>query len=252
MYRGKVESLMNYLKVLLVAHNQSQGGRGVAFSRKATPESRTLFTSLQVARVAVQQALSDDFDTPRALKLLGDLVSDAARYSMRTLEALDASEPVADRVLHPVEPLMSTAQYVMQTLTLFGLKFPAAFNLNRMLTTPVINRRRSLEGDAVTPCEYSDMEGGGLVSSDAIDSVLEFRSAVRQSGVTGLKQLKQQRKNMAAGDTSSSSFDGMYELDAHLQSLLRQCDEARSRLESSLGIKIDDIAGDKSKWRRVK
>jgi cysteinyl-tRNA synthetase len=224
----------------------------VAFSRKSTAESKALLQFLQTTRIAVQQALSDDFDTPRTLKLLGDLVSDAAQYSMRTVESLDAEQPVADRVLHPVEPLLSTVHYVLQMLTLFGLKFPADFNLVKMLTTPAISRRRSVEGHTESLCDYSDREGGsgnGSVSDDTIDSMMEFRSAVRQSGVLGLKQLKQQRKKIAAGDTS---FDPVKELDVHLQSLLKHCDEARSNLERTLSIKIDDIAGDKSKWRRVK
>eukprot|EP01034_Spumella_vulgaris_P021562 gene21562-27600_t len=252
-FRSRVENMLNYTKVLLTAHSNCQGGRGVSFSRKSTTESLALTQSLHTTRAALQQALSDDFDTPRAVKLLADLLGDAAQYAVRTLESVDSPGHDSGRVMHPIEPLVSSVQYVLDTLNMFGLKFSQAHNVNKMLIAPVLARRRVREGAAAK--DYSDLdgqggEGGGAVSSEAIDSALEFRSTIRQCGVSGLKSLKQHKKKITTGD--ASSFDAAQELESHLLTVMRHCDEARTNLERSFGIKIDDIAGDKSKWRSVK
>lgn len=241
-FRAKVESYMNYVRVLLESHARTQGGDSVSSSRRSTVESLALDRSLRATRAAVHAALADDFDTPRVLKMLGDLVGDATQYSLLTMTALQECTGLSkskDIVLHPVEPLIAASQYILKTLTALGLHFPTSFSLSSMLLAPVAGQVGS----------SGDNNNSNKISSDAIESVLAFRSAIRQTGVTGLKNLKKAKK--AQSKSERPMVDHQEVLESHLLALLAQCDEARNSIEQSFGIKIDDIAGDKSKWRFV-
>jgi cysteinyl-tRNA synthetase len=80
---------------------------------------------LQACQAAVDAALRDDFDTPRALQLLMGLCSKANVY---------AAEVLADESVS-VAPLPDVQQYVTSTLQMFGLSFPNALSVSYLVAS---------------------------------------------------------------------------------------------------------------------
>ncbi len=241
-YRAKVESFQQYVKALLAAHHRassckhtdSSSSSKVCSSRKSTAESLALEMVLQQAKDRVQAALCDDFDTPCVLRLLGDLVGEATAYSVLTLKTLSPDHiaisnstsggsgsssssvamPAAVRgaVLHPVEPLLAVSTYIAHILSMFGLRFASRVDLNHVLVSHYIaSNGASSDGGA------GESGSGGDVSTQVVENILDFRSAVRQVGIQGTKNLKKMGKQQPAA--TAAEYQG--ELDRTLKALLQ-------------------------------
>eukprot|EP01041_Mallomonas_annulata_P007099 gene7099-14444_t len=126
---------------------------GVTGTQHVGEREITLLVLLQSTKEAVRAALLDDFDTPRALLCLQDLVRGSNRYV--------EDSPVVTVVLAQV------ARYITSVLRCFGLVPDAS--------------------DIGFPLESSD--NGGLnkeqVLSPILDALTKFRETVRIAAITG-------------------------------------------------------------------
>lgn len=258
-YRAKVESFVQFVMVLLKAHRDSSNnnsdnkGDGVGGSRKSTAESRGLEASLRRVRSEVQLALCNDFDTPRVLSVLSSLIGEATTYSQQCMEQISGTNRVTSTSsgseqqqqqpqCHPIEPVVSVTRYLVGVYSMLGLQFASRLDVNQAIRATTSSSSSDSEG-------VGGVGGGVGLSEEAIDSILHFRSKVRQGAAGGLKVLKKHKQ--APSHSSSISSEVVGEVEASLKGLLSQCDEARDSWERHLRIKIDDIAVDKSKWRPV-
>jgi hypothetical protein len=86
-------------------------------------------------------------------------------------------------------------------------------------------------------------DGVGVV----VDSLVKFRSTVRQRCVDGLSQVKAKKK-MGAEDSSPASNEEAIEIvSAALKGVLSDCDSTREELLRERNIEIKDL-GNKSTW----
>jgi len=158
---------------------------------KWTFQDTELEEQLASAHQQVRHSLAQDFDTPAALQHLGELVT-AANVAMR-------------RDDHPAAPhlVQDIAQFVAGTLDVFGLQFP----------------RVSLSAASASSAEGA----GGPPSSACIDTLLAFRSEVRQTCRT----------------ESPDSIKAR---------VLAQCDAVRDVALPALGIRLKDRADGTTLW----
>jgi cysteinyl-tRNA synthetase len=161
-------------------------------SQKWSPVAVELQKTLGDCMTAVDAALKDDFDTPAALSVLVDLVKATNKY-------LDADTAVVGLVVRNV------AAYMTRMFQIFGL---------------ILN-------DTLGFSSAEDGGGGGPGSASreqvlepVLDSLMEFRSAVRSKART------------------NNSGPAVLEL----------CDDFRDKLLPPLGIRLEDKAGG-SVWK---
>lgn len=135
-------------------------------SKRCEPQDLAMLDALFSAKVQVDAALLNDLDTPRALTLLLDLVSQGNSYLLarRETEA-------------PEEVLISLTDYVLEVLDLFGLE-----GLHNEFSA--MTRRRFAPGTA--------QEQTGDVRSQEqealLRSLVKFRAAVRELALQDPKQ----------------------------------------------------------------
>lgn len=182
-------------------------------SRKPTMESRQLATLLDVTKEGVDAALKDDFDTPRALRLLMNLVADGFKYTGIICNRLDAKPPL--------EPLIAVEDYVINTLHQFGFdvkSFP---------------RRK-----------FGVEETKGRNDRDEIiEHMLTLRMKVRQATIKQMAIVNKLKKRM-----HEDASDDLSTLKNQLNEVMETCDWVRDKLGPELGIAVEDL-GDKFAWR---
>lgn len=129
---------------------------GVSGTQYLSPKEHALITSLETAKVAVNDALMDDFDTPSAVTALLELLRESNRYSE------------ADGSLVSTSVLSTVARYVTSILKVFGLVQDTA--------------------DIGFPLESSG-DGGSIskeqILSPLLDVLTKFRENVRIAAISG-------------------------------------------------------------------
>ena len=241
-FRGKMESFGSSVRSALGLLNPPSGGlnggssapisaRKVGLMRKPTTESARLSALLRRLQEEVHGALRDDFDTPRVLNALSQLVGESTLYLQLLLAAVPAGgEGVSEgAVVQPIEPLLAVNAYVHRILTVFGLQFPHKQPPQHLLRTSEV------------------AEGGALssgLSDEAIDSVLQFRSQVRAAALVGMKSIRAQKKKQSLSPLES-------QLEDNFQQILAHCDAGRDQLGAAMGVKVDDLTGSSSKWVKL-
>ena len=118
---------------------------------------------------------------------------------------------------HPMEPLVAIYTYISKILFTFGLQFveeKLVFNYN----SNNINQLNVKKGE---------------ISDEFINLIVNFRSKIRQQTIDSLKN-----KTTNINESNNSS----------LKSIMLLCDSLRNDLNSQFNIKIDDLAGNISKW----
>lgn len=154
--------------------------------------ARTLQLAIREAQNAVDEALKDDFDTPNAMKALQVLVKATNVY----LESIASSENTIVSLV-----VRNAAVYVTELLTIFGV-IPGTTD-NGAIGFPIGSGSGNTE-ETLAP---------------VLDSLLDFRSAVRDQA--------------RAGNT---------------QGVLKECDTFRDDALPPLGIRLEDKAGG-SVWK---
>ena len=148
-FRARVESLVARVRSLGVAE------RSAARSR-ATRESRRLADSLLACEAEVAAALRSDFNTPRALQSIAELVAEAHKYLQLASDVGRDAGGTASALAHPVEPALAAAGFSCRVLGRLGV---GAFE-----------ERRANEAAA-----------------SALDVLVAFRSCVRSAALAGVK-----------------------------------------------------------------
>jgi cysteinyl-tRNA synthetase len=239
--------------------SQSSSSSSYYTVRKPTEASRKLLCDLRECRRAVHAALSDDFDTPEALRLLSKLIGEAMQYT--TLVAVDrdinngdsdsdSKDTAKQRYNHPVEPLLAVADYVRHILNIFGVVVGTGDP-----TSPAVG----VAGASLGSAELGGSQG---VSATAVmDALVSFRTRVRNAGLKGMKSMKIPKKAANSKDHLSSDAAAV-ESDAvkaaavgakeALGEVLKACDWVRDAAAPKLGVKIEDVSSDLSTWRSEK
>jgi len=241
-FRGKMESFGSSLRSALTllsppsstltnGFKTSSSTAKVGLMRKPTAESGRLSALLRRLQEEVHEALRDDFDTPRVLNALSQLVGESTLYLQLLLAAVPVGSEGAKEgvVVQPIEPLLAVNVFVHRILTIFGLQFPHKQPPYHLLRT----------GDGA--------EGGALnegLSAEAIDSVLKFRSQVRAAALVGMKSIRAHKKKQALTPLET-------QLEENYQQILAHCDAGRDQLGVALGVKVDDLTGSASKWTKL-
>lgn len=175
--------------------------------KKCNPVDLALLELLFSTKTNVDAALADDFDTPRALALVLELIARSNEY-------------VLERVDGPSEVLHAVSTYVLEILDLFGLDglhresahVPALFALGKTL-----NDTAATGSSAMATIASSALDSA---SNDAIlQALVRFRAAVREQALQDPKQ--------------------------H-QAILALCDALRNDELPPLGVHIEDLAPGRS------
>ena len=253
-FRNKMEHFSSSLRsALALVHStySSKSSHGiitaspsnkVGLSRKPTAESSKLSALLRQLQEEVHLALQDDMDTPRVLNALSQLIGESTLYlqlllaEVNTSTANTAKSSEDSVIVQPIEPLLAVSAYVHRILTLFGLQFPTRITPQQLLRT-------SNGVKDVNTVESGD-SGTVVLSDDAIDSVLAFRSQIRAAALVGMKALRVQKKKQSLSELET-------ELEQSYQQILTQCDAGREQLGRALGVKVDDLTGSTSKWTKL-
>ena len=143
-FRARIESFVALARSI-GADERSEG------RSRATEESRRLASCLVACEAEVAAALRSDFDTPRALLSIIELVAEAHRYLQAA--ASDGGRAAA----HPVEPVLGAADFVCRVLGRLGV------------------------GAFVEQRKGSDAAVG------ALEAMVDFRSRVRSAALVGVK-----------------------------------------------------------------
>ena len=257
-FRRKIE---NYLKLSTavassITSNQSgdmsEGFNAAAtktppaMSSKPTIESKAIGIALSDCQRAVQIALSDDFDTSEALKLLSYLVGDAMKYA--SLVALNHTgnitvhgdspadvHPAGSIIAlvdrsnqQPVEPLMAVSNYISDLLGKLGVDLDH---------TPQ---------DKSRPTSLALPSGHGIPTAGEevlLDSLLDFRTKVRSSSLNCMKSMKSSGKSSKDVDPMVTMVRGA------LGEVLGACDSVRDSLKTQVGVHIEDVSDTVCIWR---
>lgn len=234
--RAKFESFFASAVVVLKSGGRGSSAAAVERSRRSTPESTRLTEHLIRAQQEVHTALGEDFNTPVVLNALSALAGEAVLYLALVLTPRAERGPDGAQVFQqPLEPLFSSAAYVGRILTMLGLRFPAAFQLDAGSAVALEGEG----GDGVS----AEKEGAGL-NDGAVDAIVQFRATVREAALQGVKALRVKKKS---GESLTATE---LELQEQLQGILSASDASREKLGKTLGIKIEDLAA-LSKWTRI-
>jgi cysteinyl-tRNA synthetase len=236
--RGRFENFFSSVRTALNTCNiPARAGQvwSEDVRRRSTPESSKLSALLSVTQEQVRVALGDDFNTPVVLNALSNLVGEALSYANLVLAApVQSSEGLAiPQRAQPIEPLISVSAYVARILTLLGLQFPASS------VSPVC----ALVSDASPGTGTGSDAPAPAASAEAVNTVVQFRSSVRNSALQGVKALRAKKKGGVLTELE-------VQLEAQLQEILQASDASREALGRSFGVKIDDLGGT-SKWTKV-
>ena len=237
----------SHLRSKEVINNLQQSASGVSniAQSKPTKESIALRTALSNCQCAVQIALANDFDTPEALKVISYLVGDAIAYasllnrnashSLEQTHSPQASSCIGNinlSPLQPSEPLIAVNYYLIDILGKLGVDFKAEQNLSSDIPS-LLNESMSLREIAI------------------LESLLAFRSKVRTSSLSCIRNIKNHIKN----DECSAAKKGIDPIEKiskiAVGDILTSCDTVRVTIREELGIHIDDYEG-VSVWRQVK
>lgn len=214
------------------------GSSAVSISRKPTVESAKLSALLRTIQDDVHTAMCDDFDTPKVLHCLSQLVGESTLYvQLLMAEPVATENSCALMRPQPIEPLLSVSAYITRILSILGLRFPAALASQQHLCT----------GDGMVSADggtYTPSSGATTLSDDTIDAIVAFRSQVRTAALQGTKALKAQKKVVGSLTPVES------QLEASLAQIMASCDAGREALGKALAVKIDDM-GSASKWTKV-
>lgn len=215
-FRNKVESYFGFVENI----RKSMASNPFQMKRKPTPSSKDIIHKLQLAKQEVHKALADDFDTSTAMTALGNIVGEAMQYATLVNNSVQSSTNAES---HPLEPLLSVDNYVRSILATLGLGFV---------------QHQSLHSDEQLQSNASSMK-------NSIQSIVDFRSNIRNVATSGLKELKTIQKSEDSQNVEK--YKSM--VDKQCKNLLQITDKAREELGDSLNITIDDIGGSSSSWR---
>ena len=130
---------------------------GISGSQYLSPREHALITHLEAAKSNVNEALMDDFDTPRAITSLLELIRECNKYSE------------ADGSLVSTSLLTNVARYVTSILKVFGLVQDSS--------------------DIGFPFDSSSGSGSGAskeqILSPLLDVLTKFRENVRIAAISG-------------------------------------------------------------------
>ena len=248
------------------ALSSSQGVSNTAFS-KPTEESRALRAALSHCQRSVKEYLSDDFDTPEALKHISHLVGHAMIYcslaarnnsnssntsisqrkeciiakvtediTRSILEGEKQAGKAASSGQQPTEPIAAVTYYVLDILGKLGVDFKQ-------------NQQIQPQGDragAAAPCFT---RGTQSASETAIlESLLAFRSKVRSYSLNCMKSIKTQNKIKKSEFNSVDKAVGEDIAKTTVGDVLTACDSLRVSIGAKLGLHIEDYEG-VSVWR---
>eukprot|EP00981_Chlorochromonas_danica_P001924 scaffold398_cov177-Ochromonas_danica.AAC.23 len=190
------------------------------FSCKPSPSSRALMEMLIQTEVKVTEALANDFDTPTALILVNQLLTEGQKYIIdlrqQVFHQIREEEGVEMEWL-AIEPLKAVEGYIR---TLFSHSFGI----------PLYQESTVGGGsDAVLSKDNND--------NAFIDAAVDFRSRIRAMAIHGLKALKTKANK-------SVEEEQLY------KQLLQECDVARDRMLKEGKVKVEDLGVGQGKWSR--
>ena len=87
------------------------------------------------------------------------------------------------------------------------------------------------------------------MKNNSIDAILSVRSKFRKIGVHGLKNISALEKKMKSSNTID--INDIQNLKSTYMELLEISDDIRDVLAPKLGIKIEDLSNDISRWAKV-
>lgn len=187
------------IKALLRRYGGKGGSLGSGHQHKGIRED-TLYNALESTKIAVKNALLDDFDTPKAISLLLELIRDSNKY-------IEGDESNLSTIA-----LTCVAQYITKMLNLFGLvqdTFNTGIGFGSWGNTTIA---------AGAGANYSE-DGSGAVNKEQLlspflDVLTKFRETVRIAAITG------------DGNTN--------------QAILNAADALRDDILPELGIRMED------------
>jgi len=173
--------------------------------------ARDLQMAVEVARVKVDEALKDDFDTPASITALTDLVRATNLYLEGFQAQPQQQQQKDDTTTHQPPPrkpvslvVRNAAKVITRVFRIFGL-IPDSAGVD--IGFPVHTNS-------------STGAGGEEILTPVLDALIDFRSSVRDKA--------------RAGDVSG---------------VLAECDSFRDDALPPMGVRLEDKAGGKSVWK---
>lgn len=192
------------------------------WSCKPTEESQKLVIKLKSTRKEVHEALQHDFDTPRALQSLMDLISDCQIYGNTILLSLAQQQ----HLNHPIEILISAKDYIWRIFDIFGL------DLLAVGLTPSSSVFQQ-------PSHCISVSGTKFDEDIFMEGLLSYRSEVRKTTLDLLKKTKQWEKLKDGNENDIQAIQRDIK-DLSL-SLMKTNDFVRDELAKKLGYRIEDM-----------
>lgn len=192
-----------------------------AYERKWLCIDKDYYEYFLKSKEAIKEHLSDDFDTPGALKRIVELLNRSYFYMSPTINRTakyyntdneKQPELIKDEELHPIISLLENVEnYVVYLLTVFGFHIPS------------ITRDPQIKDNlqSITP--------------ELLHPVAQFRSTVRKEL---LPLVKQQKKSISSNDPKPLPTD----LDQVIKKLLSNSDEIRDKVFPGLGYTLKDLS----------
>jgi cysteinyl-tRNA synthetase len=197
------------------------------YSQKLTPEAVRLQQKLTTTQTAVDVSLRDDFDTPKAMSQLMELIK-ATNVYLNTTNSTD--KPVLSVIIE------SVALYITRMLRVFGvifndgIGFTMADNPPMNITSPSSpsnnnsnNNISTISNPALNDCygmnDDHQSSSREIIVTPILDALMEFRAKVRDAARTG--------------DQST---------------VLKLCDLFRDEMLPPLGVRLEDKK-DGSIWK---
>jgi cysteinyl-tRNA synthetase len=266
--------------------SSSSSDRSNRDCNKPTVESKRIMDMFFQISISIDEALRDDFDTPKVLNLLSQLMSECYFYSQLITSSSSSSSSKLSRddnnhdtspnnknyinINHnhsdniqqqqlsgqlqpqPIQPIIVICTYIGDLLTMLGLQFPSKINASK-LHEVIFNQHHDNNHQHQHSSRNSSGSGDSYqISASDIDMILQFRANIRNTIVKNLKSIKEKRKSsqLPDGGSNNKNITQMDIDNEHTyQYLLKQCDNSREQLSQMLNIKIEDINNNYSTWR---
>lgn len=222
-FRIRVQKLLSTINNIEQAVNYNQ-----ILSRKPSVASIKLTQTINDTKEAILSSLADDFDTPTALKLLIDLITETTAYALEFERRLTANPVVA--LTDPIEPLHTVKEYIIELLGKFGLQFIGSVP-NPMVKVDPLTAQNNFENQ--------------------VNTVIGFRSNVRNATLTNSKIVKDAIKDVKNFPDSPEKERLLLQLQESKEAndkILQACDQARTTFNEAFQITIEDIGKTMSKW----
>jgi len=198
------------IKALLRRYGGKGGSLGSGHQHKGTRED-ILYNALETAKTAIRGALLDDFDTPRAISLLLELIKDSNKY-------VEVDEMNLSTIA-----MTCVAQYITKMLSLFGLvqdAYNTGIGFGSWGNTTISMTKNNTTTDTTSNSTINANESGsGSINTEQLltpflDVLTKFRETVRIAAITG--------------DSNTN------------QTILQAADLLRDEILPTLGVRMED------------